>query len=774
MKYRLLEKHGAALPLEIYDSVVRSLYGDVPTFVVGKAASCLAMFLIAYQTGSFAIWLLAASLSLVGVLRLVSVVRFKTLASRHQVLDYNSLKRAELNYLVWAATYVTIMGCICLVSMMVSENDTSHMVAITATLANVMAISGRNFASPRVVSWQTVGVSVPLLAGLLFFGNTYHTLLALFLLPFMMSIHTISKRLRRMLFDEVFSAMENRLIAERFEVALQNASHGMAMIDADGHFVVANERFDELLALPKNFELIGKTFDDLEGLSRTGWRASVDGDSVIEKLHLCLLEGQKTRSRFVRADGATIEASLNPMEEGAGVIVVEDISEQVKSENEIRQLANFDPLTHLPNRRHFATMVEQVCGSGIHARPFSLFFVDLDNFKDINDSLGHSVGDKLLCAASLRMKSCLPEDGLICRFGGDEFVMIMPDLIDRRDINQLAARLIEEVSKPILINGSLIIVGTSVGIALCPENGNNLDQLLKMADVALYDAKKKGRGESLFYSEQLGSEIRQRRQMEVELRRALERDQLTVYYQPLVDIRTNRVSTCEALVRWNHPERGTISPALFIPMAEEIGIISKIGKFVLETATRECLHWPSDVRVAVNVSSLQFRQSDVVEDVSKALSMSGLPANRLEIEVTESAMVDDLAETSRVLRTLSQSGVRISLDDFGTGFSSLSYLHQLPLDKVKIDRSFVESIRKDERSLILLSGVTRMAADLGLLVIVEGVEEVEQLNILKEKVHLDQVQGYLFGKPMPSQDIRAFIADNAGSQPDKGSRIRSA
>ncbi|MCB1440055.1 MAG: EAL domain-containing protein [Nitratireductor sp.] len=774
MKYRLLEKHGAALPLEIYDSVVRSLYGDVPTFVVGKAASCLAMFLIAYQTGSFAIWLLAASLSLVGVLRLISVVRFKTLASKHEVLDYNSLKSAEFTYLIWAATYVTIMGCICLVSMMVSENDTSHMVAITATLANVMAISGRNFASPRVVNWQTVGVSVPLLAGLLFFGNTYHTLLALFLLPFMMSIHTIAKRLRRMLFDEVFSAMENRLIAERFKVALQNASHGMAMIDADGHFVVANERFDELLALPKNFELIGKTFEDLEGLSRLGWRASVDGDNVVERLHHCLLEGQKTRIRFVRADGATIEASLNPMEEGAGVIVVEDISEQVKSENEIRQLANFDPLTHLPNRRHFATMVEQVCGSGEDARPYSLFFVDLDNFKDINDSLGHSIGDKLLCAASLRMKSCLPQDGLICRFGGDEFVMIMPDLVDRRDINHLANRLIEEVSKPILINGSLIIVGTSVGIALCPENGNNLDQLLKMADVALYDAKNKGRGESLFYSEQLGSEIRQRRQMEVELRRALERGQLSVYYQPLVDIRTNRVSTCEALVRWHHPERGMISPALFIPMAEEIGIISKIGKFVLETAARECLQWPADVRVAVNVSSLQFRQSDVVEDVSKALSMSGLPANRLEIEVTESAMVEDLAETSRVLRTLSQSGVRISLDDFGTGFSSLSYLHQLPLDKVKIDRSFVESIRKDERSLILLSGVTRMAADLGLLVIVEGVEEVEQLNILKEKVHLDQVQGYLFGKPMPSQDIRAFIAENIGTQADGLNRVRSA
>lgn len=384
------------------------------------------------------------------------------------------------------------------------------------------------------------------------------------------------------------------------------------------------------------------------------------------------------------------------------------------------------------------------------------------------------MGDKLLCAVSLRMKSCLPEGAMICRFGGDEFVMVLPEVVSELDCEKFARRLIAEVSKPVLIDGHLIIVGSSVGIALCPKNSGDFDQLLKMADVSLYEAKTRGRGTLNFYTDELGDKIRNRRKLEVDLRRAVQRGDLSINYQPLIDLKTNRVSCCEALVRWTHPELGPISPAEFIPMAEEIGIISKIGKFVLEQATLECTKWPKDVRVAVNVSSLQFQQSDVCSVIESALLSSGLSANRLEIEVTESAVLDDMRETSRILRTLAQSGVRISLDDFGTGFSSLSYLHQLPLDKVKIDRSFVESIRDDERSLILLSGVTKMAADLGLLVIVEGVEEVEQLDILKREVHLDQVQGYLFGKAMPPEQVLEFVTSFGGRKSEKNNIAKAA
>lgn len=747
----------SALPLEVYDSVVRSLHGDVRTLIWGKIATACAALVTWYRSEQTALLYCSILIVTLAVLRSILIVRFKK--NEDVRLTHAELKSAEFKYRVMSGAYVASLGILCFFSLAVTNDDLVHLIAISATLANVAGISGRNFASRKVIDAQAMGVTLPLVLGLILFGGPYHIFLACLLMPFLLAIQSISARLRSMLFAATFQAIDNKTMADRFEVALENASHGMAMIDSDGVFIVVNDRFSQLFGLPSDFELVGSSLTEItvkNVLKSHGSRGAFSfNDHISERLRLCLKEEKKRRFTQKRQDGATIEVSFNPMKEGAGVIVLEDVSDRVKSETEIRQLANFDPLTHLPNRRFFTEQVKTRLGGA--GNRFSLYFADLDNFKTINDSLGHTVGDKLLCAVSLRMKSCLPEGGMICRFGGDEFVIVLPDVVSELDCEKFAKRLIEEVSKPVLIDGHLIIVGSSVGVALCPANSSDIDQLLKMADVSLYEAKTRGRGTLNFYTEELGSRIKTRRKLEVDLRRAVQRGELSVHYQPLIDLKTNEVSCCEALVRWHHPEQGPISPAEFIPMAEEIGIISKIGKFVLEQATRECMHWPKHVRVAVNVSSLQFQQSDVCSVIESALLGSGLPANRLEIEVTESAVLDDMRDTSIILRTLAQSGVRISLDDFGTGFSSLSYLHQLPLDKVKIDRSFVESIRDDERSLILLSGVTRMAADLGLLVIVEGVEEMDQLEILKREVHLDQVQGYLFGKAMPSEEIRKFV-----------------
>ena len=271
--------------------------------------------------------------------------------------------------------------------------------------------------------------------------------------------------------------------------------------------------------------------------------------------------------------------------------------------------------------------------------------------------------------------------------------------------------------------------------------------------MALYDAKSRGRGRYSFYSDELGDLIRDRRQLESELRRAIDLGQMELHYQPLVTVSDNRIRTCEALLRWNHPDRGMVPPSLFIPVAEEIGMIAEIGKFVLEKATLECTNWPEEVSVAVNVSSLQFQQSDVCAVVSSALAKSGLSPKRLEVEVTESAMLENINETKATLNRLSETGVKISLDDFGTGFSSLSYLHTLPLNKVKIDRSFIEDIEIDDKSIVLLSGVTHLARELGLSITIEGVESQEQLDILCGKVVLDQVQGYLFGKAVPGTAV---------------------
>lgn len=752
------DPYGSALPLEVYDTVVRSLHGDTRTLFWGKIATCSAAFVSWYRSDQSVLLFAGIVIGLIAIIRVMAIAWFNMKARK--TLSHKELKAAEFRYRVLSGLYVTSLGVLCFLAMAVTSDSMTHLIVISATLANVAGISGRNFASRKVIDAQALGVTIPLTLGLVLFGGPYHIFLAALLLPFLLAIQSIAGRLRSMLFAATFQAMENKTMADRFAVALENASHGMAMIDSDGVFLVVNERFAQLFGLPEDFELVGASLTEITVSNLLQGNSSRVGisvnDSISERLRICLKEERQRQFTQTRQDGATIEISFNPMKEGAGVIVLEDVSARVRSESEIRQLANYDPLTHLPNRRFFTSQVKEKVASGL-CDSYSLFFADLDNFKTINDSLGHSVGDKLLCAVSLRMQSCLPEDGMICRFGGDEFVIILPNVEASLECERFAKRLIAEVSKPVLIDGHLIIVGSSVGIAQRPGNSDDFDQLLKMADVALYEAKARGRGTLNFYSDELGAKIRMRRKLEVDLRRAVQRGELSVHYQPLIDLNTNKVSCCEALVRWNHPEHGPISPGEFIPMAEEIGIISRIGKFVLEAATRECMKWPSDVRVAVNVSSLQFQQSDVCSVIEEALLSSGLPANRLEIEVTESAVLDDMRDTSMILRTLAQSGVRISLDDFGTGFSSLSYLHQLPLDKVKIDRSFVESIRDDKRSLILLSGVSRMAAELGLLVIVEGVEESEQLDILKREVHFDQVQGYLFGKAMPPSEISAFI-----------------
>lgn len=763
---------GKTLPLEVYEKVVQSLHGDTRTLIFGKIATSTAAFVAWFRADNPVMLATALLLIAIAALRFLHIQNFNRKSSDE--LTHAVLIKSEKRYRYLSGAYVGSLGLLCFVSMALSSDHLVHLIVISATLANVAGISGRNFASGKVILWQTMGVTIPLTSGLIIFGDAYHTFLAVLLLPFLLAIQSIAARLRAMLFDASLQAIENKTIADRFEVALENASHGMAMIDRDGIFIVVNERFAELFDCPPNMDLIGASLTEVT-VKSLGSRAGAQiADSISERVRICLKEERKRRFTQTRFDGSIIEVSFNPMKDGAGVIVLEDVSDRVKSEGEIRQLAHYDPLTKLPNRSHFTSIVNEKIAKEGEGFGFSLFFADLDNFKTVNDSLGHAVGDKLLCAVSLRMKSCLPEGATICRFGGDEFVMILPHVTSKLDCERFSNRIVEEVSKPVLIDGHLIIVGASVGIALRPDNADDFDQLLKMADVALYEAKMRGRNAINFYSTELGDRIRERRKLEVELRRAVQNEELTINYQPLIDMKTNSVAGCEALVRWHHPTLGPIPPSTFIPMAEEIGIISKIGKFVLEQATRECVSWPKNIKVAVNVSSLQFQQSDVCSVIESALLASGLEASRLEIEVTESAVLDDMQETSKILRTLAQSGVRISLDDFGTGFSSLSYLHQLPLDKVKIDRSFLESIRNDKRALILLSGVTRMAADLGLQVIVEGVEESEQLDILKSKVHLDQAQGYLFGKAMPSAEIRKFFVEYGGESAPDQKLIRSA
>ncbi|MCG6858876.1 MAG: EAL domain-containing protein [Salaquimonas sp.] len=743
------------LPDPVYESVVRALHDDMRALFVGKLSVFIFCFVIWYRSGDPLLFTLSLVIVLVGILRLWATLRF------HQNVGDKptraELSRWEVYYNVWGAVFVAMLGLFCFTTLARGSDAIIHLYAISMMMAYIIGISGRNFASEAVVRSQVAAASIPISLGLLLFGDIYHAILGLMLIPFFVALNSISARLRQMLFSAVLTAMDNKTIADRFNVALSNVSHGMAMFDSEANFAVVNSRFAGLCGLPDETELVGTKLGELPDRG-----AIVETDSgplmLREVLQRCLTDGKHAQFNHLLTDGRVIEAKYNPMESEGGVLVLEDITERVNTENEIRKLASFDPLTHLPNRRFFMSEVNRVLGGVDGLDPCTVFFVDLDNFKDINDTLGHTVGDKLLCSVALRMRSSMPEKAMACRFGGDEFVVVVPGKLSRPDCSAFAEKLIEEISKPALIDGNQLIVGASIGIAQCPVNGNDYSQLLKVSDVALYDAKARGRGCYSFYTDELGDIIRDRRHLENELRRALDRNQLELHYQPLINLEENRITTFEALVRWNHPERGMIPPSVFIPVAEEIGFISQIGKFVLETATRQCIQWPKNISVAVNVSSLQFQQSDVCSVIGAALAKSGLSASRLEVEVTESAMLENVEETTATLKRLAATGVRISLDDFGTGFSSLSYLHTLPLDKVKIDRSFIENVQTDERSLVLLSGVTHLAHELGLSITIEGVETAEQMEILCSKVHVNEMQGYLFGRAIPANDVAELLA----------------
>jgi diguanylate cyclase (GGDEF)-like protein len=384
-------------------------------------------------------------------------------------------------------------------------------------------------------------------------------------------------------------------------------------------------------------------------------------------------------------------------------------------------------------------------------------FVDLDQFKQVNDTLGHPRGDMLLRAVADRLRRLVRSTDIVARFGGDEFVVVQTPTSGPDEAAALARRIVESVSETYDIDGHQVVIGASVGIALSPRDAIGPDHLMKIADMALYWAKADQRGTWRFFEPDMDVRAHARRSLELDLRNALANNSFQVFYQPLFNLKTKRISTCEALLRWPHPLRGMISPAEFIPVAEETGLIVDLGKWVLQEACRTCTQWPAHVRVAVNISASQFRRGGIVGVIRSALAETGLDPSRLEIEITESVLFQDTDATRLALRQIREMGVRISLDDFGTGYSSLSYLQSLPLNKVKIDRSFLSGLEEGDRALVLLRGVAKLSAELGLDVTVEGIETAEQLALVAAEPSVTEAQGWLFAPALPAKDVQMLL-----------------
>jgi diguanylate cyclase (GGDEF)-like protein len=435
-------------------------------------------------------------------------------------------------------------------------------------------------------------------------------------------------------------------------------------------------------------------------------------------------------------------------------VTYEDVTERRQAEAKIMHMARHDALTNLPNRVLFRDKMEQALGRG---EKLAVMFLDLDRFKGVNDSLGHPVGDALLCAVTERLQRVVRGIDTVARLGGDEFAIVQSSARPT-DASELAAELIETFSEPFEVHGHQVIIGTSIGIAMAPADGNEPDQLLRNADMALYRAKAEGRGTYHFFQPEMDAQMQERRRLELDLRKALIANEFELYYQPLIQVASGEVCGFEALIRWNHPERGLVMPGAFIPVAEEIGLIVPLGEWVLRKACMDATAWPGKLSVAVNLSAAQFRNPMLALSVVSALGQSGLSASRLELEITETVLLQDDRAVLDTLHQIRDLGVRICMDDFGTGYSSLSYLRSFPFDKIKIDRSFVSELGKENDCVAIIRAVTRLGSSLGMVTTAEGVETEQQLEVLRAEGCVE-VQGYLFSRPKPLKEIPSMLRE---------------
>jgi len=437
--------------------------------------------------------------------------------------------------------------------------------------------------------------------------------------------------------------------------------------------------------------------------------------------------------------------------------VVDDVTERRRADEKIAHMAHYDALTDLPNRALFREQIERELEKVAGGGQFALLYIDVDEFKGINDSLGHHVGDELLKAIATRLRGCLKRGDLIARLGGDEFAVIQTGIQSSADVLSFVTRIYEAIRQPYHCFGHQLSTDASIGIALAPQDGTDLDQLVKNADLAMYGAKAEGRRTHRFFEPEMDASAKARLTLEQDLRQALVYGGFEIHYQPLVDLRTNAVSGCEALLRWRHPERGMISPAEFIPVAEDTGLINELGDWVLRTACNEAATWPAHVRIAVNVSPVQLKCDTLALRIAGALAASGLDPRRLELEITEAVLIRDDEAALSILHQLRSIGVRIALDDFGTGYSSLSYLKRFPFDKIKIDRCFVADIADESGSPVIVQAVVNIAAASNMTTVAEGVETEAQREMLRA-LGCTEMQGYLFSRPKPAADVRKLFS----------------
>ncbi|MCQ0988992.1 putative bifunctional diguanylate cyclase/phosphodiesterase [Jiella marina] len=536
---------------------------------------------------------------------------------------------------------------------------------------------------------------------------------------------------------------------DRFGAALDNMSQALCTFDKDERLVVCNHRFADLAGMSEDLRP-GMPLAQL--LARSG---KAQQPSAFQEIysHQATYVHERRKAAFVEAAGPEkwIAVAHEPLADGGWLATYEDVSERRRSEAQIAHMAHHDALTGLANRVLFQEELgRRFEAVGVHAANLVVCCVDLDGFKDVNDTLGHQVGDELLTMVAERLKAHIGSTEHVARLGGDEFAVLCTGPSDQ--VRSFARQLVAELSRPYFMGEQEITIGASIGIADYPGLASSPDELLKYADLALYQAKGEGKGRFRFFEEEMDERLQSRKALETDLRKALQHGEMEVHFQPLLDTASREICGYEALLRWTHRDRGPVSPAEFIPIAEDIGLIGTLGEWVLRQACAEAMNWPAHLSVSINLSPVQFRNPALINTIVGALAASGLPAERLELEITESVLLDPDERTTATLHQIKALGVAIAMDDFGTGYSSLASLRSFPFDKIKIDKSFVQELAVRPEALAVVRLIVGLGRDLGMATTAEGVETEEQLACLRT-LGCTQVQGFLFARPMPARDL---------------------
>ncbi|ODT70235.1 MAG: hypothetical protein ABS75_14115 [Pelagibacterium sp. SCN 63-23] len=732
--------------------------------LLGAFASAAVAAISAFKADAPMLWGVAAALLIVGLIRFYNMNAFWRAGIGDD--DAEAAEHWENRALIGGGLVAFTHGVWCLVAILVVRDPFAELASCTLTIASTVGLVARNFGLDRLLTIQIISLSVPLWLAMVLRGEFYNQLLAAMLVLLLLSFRKHAASIRSLLLSAVHGRVEVSRLAAEFDIAITTLEHGLCMLDEKGVMTLANDRAVDIFSSLNIGKFAGEPFAPvLEAMGRS----SSTSKNAASKLQAIIDRRGSGKVQITVDAERTFEVTVSSGQTRT-VLLFEDITEQLLAEKRINFIARHDALTGLPNRSHFSTLaLRQLQTRAEAGLPSTLMIVDIDEFKHVNDSFGHVVGDELLRQSAMRLREALPEGSLLARLGGDEFIALCPV---NADDGGLAAQALTAFEPAFMLNSIALPARISIGVVIVPPGQADLEELMTKADLALNAAKAEGKGRSQVFHAQMDTDYHSRQKLKADLRDAIADGELGLAFQPLVDIATRKVVSCEALARWTHPEFGPISPAVFIPMAEEMGLISQITAWVVENAAHECRSWASPVGVGVNVSARDFRGIDLPALIDKALEHSGLEPGRFEIEVTETALIEERDLAGNVLQALADRGIAIALDDFGTGYSSLSYLGALPFTKLKIDRSFVVDIASNSRALRLLANVARLGRDLDLLVVAEGVETEVQLTLMQNETSVQQVQGYFFSRPLPAKDIAELIErlNGAGSPSRSGEK----